>query len=61
MFSGRLKCEGEKNAQKGAAKYRKGSVLPLYCPDSMMPSVVEAKLVGLQLDSEGFKAPGALG
>lgn len=35
--------------------------LPLYGPDSMMPSVVEAKLLEVTQDSEIFRAPGTLG
>lgn len=35
--------------------------LPLYGPDSMMPSVVEAKLLEVTRDSERFGAPGPPG
>lgn len=38
-----------------------GECLPLYGPDSMMPSVVEAKLLEVTQDSERFRAPGPPG
>lgn len=53
--------QNEKHTKKAAVKNREENILPLYCPDSMMPSVVEAKLLGLTQDSERFKAPGTLG
>lgn len=62
MISNSKKQLRMKNTQKKAAvKNREENILPLYCPDSMMPSVVEAKLLGLTQDSERFKAPGTLG
>lgn len=33
-------------------------LLPLYGPDSVMPSAVEAKLLEAAPDSERFRAPG---
>lgn len=42
-------------------KQRGISISPLYGPDSMMPSVVEAKLLEVTQDSDRFRGPGPLG
>lgn len=62
-----MSCSITTPGNRGHAKHEKqvemwgGEVLPLYCPDSMMPSVVEAKLLEVTHDSERFRPPGTLG
>lgn len=53
--------EHKPNAATEGKKRWKRHALPLYGPDSMMPSVVDAKLLGVSQDSERFRAPGTLG